>query len=315
MTITSPLRRLAAGVIALPLALAVLTACGDDKDELSGKVSADGSSTVGPITSVAAELYAGEQPNVKVSVSERGTSGGFERLCAGEVDIADASRPIKDTEKKACEDNGITYTELLIANDALTVVVNKNNDFVDCLTVDQLKKIWDKDSPVKNWNDVDSSFPNKQITLFGPGTASGTFQYFTKEINGEENRSRTDYTASEKDGPLVQGVAGDEGGLGYFGFSYYEENQDKLKAVKIDDGDGCVEPSVKTAQDGTYKPLSRPLFIYVSSNAAERKEVDDFVKFYVDNIDDITEEAKFVPLTDEQKQTLADEYDGLKAKA
>jgi phosphate transport system substrate-binding protein len=304
--------RLGAGVL---VSLVALTGCGGNNDELSGKVTADGSSTVGPITSVAAELYAEDQPKVKVSVSERGTSGGFERFCNGEIDISDASRPIKDTEQQKCQVKNINYAELLIANDAITIVVPKSNNFVDCLTTAQLKKIWDSGSTVKSWRDVDPSFPNRPITLFGPGTASGTFQYFTQVINGEEARSRTDYSASEQDNVLVQGIAGDENALGYFGFSHYAENDDTLKAVKVDAGDGCIEPSVKNAQNGTYKPLSRPLFIYISDKAIKREEVSDFVDFYIDRIDEIGKEAKVVPLTAKQKSTLADEYAALKKKA
>lgn len=299
----------------MPLVMA-LAACGsDDNGQLEGSVKADGSSTVGPLTSVAAELYAEEQPKVKVSVGTSGTGGGFEKFCNGEIDIADASRPIKDTEKAACDAKGIKYAELEVANDALSVVVNKNNDFVDCLTTEQLKKIWDKDSPVDNWNDVDSSFPDKKLSLFGPGTDSGTFDYFTKEINGEEKRSTTNYTPSEDDNLLVQGVSADEGALGYFGFTYFEENTDKLKALKIDSGNGCVAPSVETAQDGTYAPLSRPLYVYVSDKALEREETIDFVEFYIDNIDDVVNEAKYVPLTDAQKTELSKQYEAVKAKA
>ncbi|MGH3715329.1 MAG: PstS family phosphate ABC transporter substrate-binding protein [Micromonosporaceae bacterium] len=280
---------------------------GDEK-ELSGSVKIDGSSTVAPLSEAAAELYSDEQPKVKVGVGTSGTGGGFEKFCAGETDISDASRPIKDEEKAACEKAGVEYTELLVANDALSVVVHKDNDWVDCLTVEQLKKIWGPDSKVKNWNEIDPKFPNEPLKLYGAGTDSGTFEYFTEEINGEKGASRKDYEASEDDNVLVTGVAGTKGALGYFGFTYFEENADKLKAVKIDGGDGCVEPSAATAQDGTYKPLSRPLFIYVSKKSVERAEVKDFVKFYVESIDDIVKEARFISLTEEQKKTLAGEF-------
>ena len=307
-------RRLLAG--SALLALALTAACSGDGDsasnkELSGQVKVDGSSTVFPLTSAASELYAEEQPKVKVPVGESGTGGGFEKFCNGETDISDASRPIKDEEKTACEGKGIKFAELIVANDALSVVVNKENSFVECLTVDQLKKIWEPKSKVKTWKDVDPKFPADPIKLFGPGTDSGTFDYFTKEINGEEGASRTDYSPSEDDNILVQGVAGDKGGLGYFGFTYYEENKDKLKAVKVDGGEGCVEPSVDNAQSGKYKPLSRPLYVYVSDKALEREEVKDFVNFYIENIDEVVKEAKFVPLTDEQKKTLKSEFDKL----
>ncbi|MFV2100956.1 PstS family phosphate ABC transporter substrate-binding protein [Micromonospora sp. LOL_024] len=313
-------RRVLAGVA---LAALALTGCGNNAESdsaaggeaLSGEVKVDGSSTVAPLSEAAASLYGEQagQPDVRVAVGTSGTGGGFEKFCKGETDISDASRPIKDTEKAACEAAGIQYKELIVANDALTVVVNKENTWADCLTVDQLKKIWEPNSKVASWNQVDPSFPNEPLKLFGAGTDSGTFDYFTDEINGEEGASRTDYTASENDNVTVQGVGGTKGGLGYFGFSYYEENADKLKPLKVDGGDGCVEPSLETAQANTYKPLSRPLFIYVSDAGAKKAQVADFVTFYIETIDDIVKEAKFVPLTEEQKTTLKSEFDALKA--
>ena len=220
---------------------------------------------------------------MQVTVGVSGTGGGFERFCRGETDLSNASRPIKDEEATICKDAGIEYVEFQVANDALTVVVNKDNDWVDCLTTEQLKKIWEPDSKVNSWNEVDPSFPDEELKLFGPGTDSGTFDYFTGEINGEEGASRSDYAASEDDNTTVTGVAGEKGGLGYFGFSYFEENQDTLKALEIDGGDGCVAPSVATAQDGTYKPLSRPLFIYVKKESLARPEVEAFLRFMLDN--------------------------------
>jgi phosphate binding protein len=302
-------------VAGIALAALALAACSSNPaggngsgDQLSGAVKVDGSSTVAPLSEAAAALYADEQPQVKVSVGTSGTGGGFEKFCAGETDISDASRPIKDEEKKACADKGIEYVELVVANDALSVVVNKENNWADCLTVEQLKKVWEPGSKVKSWKDIDSKFPNEPLKLYGPGTDSGTFDYFTDEINGEEGASREDYEASEDDNVLVSGVAGSKGALGYFGFTYYEENSDKLKVLKVDGGDGCVEPSLETAQDGTYKPLSRPLFIYVAKKSAEKKQVKDFVDFYIENIDDVVNEAKYIPLTDEQKTALKDEF-------
>ncbi len=293
------------GVVATSLALVLLTACSDDS---STNLRVDGSSTVGPLTSTAAELYA-EESSVKVSVGTSGTGGGLEKFCNSEIAIADASRPIKDSEKQICESNKVRYTQLQVANDALTVVVHKDNDFLSCLTTEQLKKLWDKDSPVKTWNQLDESFPDKPVKLFGPGTDSGTFDYFTDEINGEEGRSRTDYTASENDNVLVQGVSSDSNALGYFGYTYFEENADKLKAVQIDNGEGCVKPSKQSAQDGSYAPLSRPLFVYVSDATDQRDDVIDFMRFYVDNIDKIVAEAKYVPLTTEQKNTLKQNFE------
>ncbi len=275
-------------------------AAGTGGGDLSGRIEADGSSTVGPYTTAAAEKFRAAQPGVQITVGVSGTGGGFERFCRGETDISNASRPIKDEEATVCKDAGIDYVEFQVANDALTVVVNKDNDWVDCLTTAQLKKIWEPGSKVSSWRDVDPSFPDEEMKLFGPGTDSGTFDYFTGEINGEEGASRSDYAASEDDNTTVTGVAGEKGGLGYFGFSYFEENQDTLKALEIDGGDGCVAPSVATAQDGTYKPLSRPLFVYVKKDALARPEVEAFLRYMLENETSIAEASQFVPLTDEQ---------------
>ena len=274
---------------------------------VSGTVEADGSSTVGPLTTAAAELFQAENPDAVVTVGISGTGGGFERFCAGETDLSDASRPIKTdepTEAPACEQNGIPYTELPVAVDALTVVVNPANDWATCLTVDQLKTIWEPaaEGKITNWNQVDPSFPDVPLVLAGAGTDSGTFDYFTDAINGEEGASRADYTASEDDNVTVQAVAGDEGALGYFGYTYYEENADTVKAVEIDGGSGCVAPSPETARDGSYTPLSRPLFIYTNNNRlTENPALAPFVQFYLDNIDTIAEAALFIPPSDEQK--------------
>jgi phosphate transport system substrate-binding protein len=275
------------------------TSAGSGSD-LSGRIEADGSSTVGPYTTAAAERFQQQNSGVQVTVGVSGTGGGFERFCRGETDLSNASRPIKKEEATACKDQGVEYVEFQVANDALTVVVNKENDWVTCLTTEQLAKIWGPSSEVNNWNQVDASFPDEKLSLFGPGTDSGTFDYFTGEINGEEGASRSDYNASEDDNTTVTGVAGEKGGLGYFGFSYFEENQDKLNAVEIDGGDGCVAPSVTAAQDGTYKPLSRPLFIYVKKDALTRPEVAAFMQYVLDNETAIAEASQFVPLTDEQ---------------
>ncbi len=307
--------------IALLLLVATLAGCGGDgRDsdddaggdttsatstsegggDLSGRIQADGSSTVGPYTTAAAEAFQGVEPGVQVTVGVSGTGGGFERFCRGETDLSNASRAIKEEEIAACEKEGIEYIEFQVANDALTVVVNTENDWAKCLTVEQLKTIWNTGSKVNNWSEIDKSFPDQKLKLFGPGTDSGTFDYFTDEINGEEGASRSDYGASEDDNVIVQGVTGEKGGLGYFGFSYFEENQDSLKAVEIDGGDGCIAPSVETAQDGTYKPLSRPLFIYAKKSSFDRPEVEAFVKYLIDNETEIAESSQFVPLTEEQ---------------
>jgi phosphate transport system substrate-binding protein len=274
--------------------------------ELSGDIEIDGSSTVGPLTTAAAEAYRDEQPDVNVTVGISGTGGGFERFCAGETDISNASRPIDEEEEvPLCADAGIDYTEFQVGVDALTVVVNPENDWATCLTVDQLMTIWEPaaEGKVTNWNQVDPSFPDQALVLAGPGTDSGTFDYFTDEINGEEGASRSDYTASEDDNVTVQAVAGDPGGLGYLGYTYYEENIDSLKAVEIDGGEGCVAPSVEAARDGSYVPLSRPLFIYVKNDALARPEVHGFVEYFLTNSIQLAEDALFIPVPDDQVET------------
>jgi len=301
---------------AVPAAVLSLTlvACGgqsegssDTGSGVSGEVVTDGSSTVEPLTAVAGELFKEENPDVNVSVGTAGTGGGFEKFCIGDTDISNASRPIEAGEKKICEKNGIDYTELHVANDALTVVVSADNDFVTCLTTDELQTLWEPaaEDEITTWDQVNPDFPAEEIELYGPGTDSGTFDYFTDEINGEEGASRSDYNASEDDNVIVQGVSGSQYALGYFGFSYYEENADTLKAVEIDSGDGCVAPSAESAQDGTYTPLARPLFIYPSNSAVEDKpQVSSFIDFYAQNDDSIAETAEFIPLNEEQQATL-----------
>jgi phosphate transport system substrate-binding protein len=293
-----------------------LAACGGDiggtspGGDLSGRIEVDGSSTVGPYTTAAAERFQRENAGVQVTVGVSGTGGGFERFCRGETDLSNASRAIKDEEKEACTNEGVEYVEFHIANDALTVVVNPENDWAECLTVDELKKIWEPGSKVDNWSQVRSGFPNQDLKLFGAGTDSGTFDYFTDEINGEEGASRSDYSASEDDNNTVTGVSGERGGLGYFGFSYFEENQETLKALEIDGGDGCVAPSVENAQNGTYTPLSRPLFIYAKTDALAKPEVEAFMRYVLDNGIEIAEASQFVPLTDEQLTKAQSDLEG-----
>ena len=281
--------------------------------DLSGRIQADGSSTVGPYTTAAAEAFGSVEPGVQITVGVSGTGGGFERFCRGETDLSNASRAIKDEEIAACEKEGIEYVEFQVANDALTVVVNTENDWAKCLTVEQLKTIWNTGSKVGNWKEVDPSFPDQELNLFGPGTDSGTFDYFTDEINGEEGASRSDYGASENDNTIVTGVTGERGGLGYFGFSYFEENQDTLKALEIDGGDGCIAPSVETAQDGSYKPLSRPLFIYAKKESFAKPEVEAFVRYMIDNEIQIAESSQYVPLTDEQLTKAKSDFEAATA--
>jgi phosphate transport system substrate-binding protein len=300
------------GTAMIAILLAVLTACGGSDsgggNGLSGLIEADGSSTVGPFTSAAAQRFKQEEPGVDVTVGISGTGGGFERFCRGETDLSDASRPIKDEERSICKKNGITYSEFLVANDGIAVVANKENDWTDCLTVAQLKKIWEPSSKVKTWKDIDPSYPAEALKLFGPGTDSGTFDFFTDKINGEEGASRTDYSATENDNVTVRGVAGEKGGLGYFGLSYFEDNKSQLKDLKVDGGKGCVSPTRQTVQSGTYTPLSRPLFIYAKTSSFERPEVRAFIRFIIDNETEIADAARFVPLTAEQRKTAEREF-------
>ncbi|GAA0920456.1 PstS family phosphate ABC transporter substrate-binding protein [Nonomuraea longicatena] len=282
---------------------------------LTGEIKIDGSSTVAPLISVASEAFGEEQPQVKVPVGTSGTGGGFEKFCAGEIDISNASRPIKDEEKTLCEGKSIKFTELTVATDALTVVVPKSNTWAKCLTTAQLKKMWEPaaDGKVKTWKDVDATFPAEPLKLYGPGADSGTFDYFTDEINGEEGASRKDYSPSENDNDIVNGVAGAKGGLGYFGFTYFEENTDKLNAVEIDSGSGCVAPSVEAAQGGKYTPLSRPLYVYPSAPAAKKPEVAAFLDYLAANAGSLAREAKFIPLNAEQEAKLKSDITALKA--
>ncbi|MDQ3931452.1 MAG: PstS family phosphate ABC transporter substrate-binding protein [Actinomycetota bacterium] len=269
-------------------------------EELAGMIRIDGSSTVAPLSETAADLFQQEHPNVQVVVGTTGTGGGFEKFCRNETDVSDASRPIKDSEKQACQGSGVAYEEVVVALDGLANVVSPQADWVNCLTVQELERIWAPDSQVNNWSLVRPGFPDVPISLFGAGTDSGTFDYYTEAILGEEGRIRTDYNATEDDNVTVQGVQGSRGALGFLGLSYVEQNRDAMKALAVDSGNGCVEPSRETVQNGTYKPLSRPLFIYPSREALQRREVSEFIKFYLDQEREIAEAALFVPLTDQQ---------------
>ncbi len=278
-------------------------------------IKIDGSSTVYPITEAVAEEFQ-KSTKVKVTVGESGTGGGFKKFCRGETDISDASRPISQKEMDACKEAGIQYIELPIAYDALTVVVNDKNDWVKSLSVDELKKIWGPGSSVKNWKDVNSAYPDKKMGLYGPGTASGTFDYFSEAINGKSKSHRTDYTPSEDDNVLVQGVTGNVGGIAYFGLAYYEENKDKLRAVPISAkaGGPAILPSAQTVEDGTYQPLARPIFIYVNAtSAAFKPEVKAFVNFYLDNAPTLVKEVKYVPLPTADYAAIKEHFKALKA--
>jgi len=267
---------------------------------LSGTIRIDGSSTVLPISEAVAEEFAKQYPNVQPTVGKSGTGGGFEKFANGEIDITGASRPIREEEDALCKKNGIEYIEIPIAYDAIAVVVNPQNTWCDYLTVAELKKIWEPaaQGKITKWSQVRAGFPDEPLVLFGAGTRSGTFDYFTAAIVGKEKASRGDYTGSEDDDILVQGVSRTKGALGYFGLAYYENNQDKLKLVAIDSGNGPVKPSRETVLNGTYQPLARPLFIYVSVKALARPEVAEFVKFYIQNAGKLAEEVGYIGLPD-----------------
>ncbi len=316
MNSTSTRRAIAPGIAVLVLALA---ACGGGNaeeasgDGASGSVTIDGSSTVYPMTVAANELLREENANIDAAVGQAGTGGGFERFCAGETDISDASRPIdEEDEVPVCEENGVEYTELQVATDALTLVVHPDLA-VDCLTIEQVIELWGPGSTVTNWSDLDPSFPDEEITLFGPGTDSGTYDYMAADVIGDESETtRDDYEASEDDNVLVQGVSGTEGATGYFGYTYYEENQDSLKALAIDSGNGCIEPSAETAQSGEYTPLARPLFIYISNKSYnDDAAVKEFTDFYIENLETIAEAALFIPLNDDQYADTQSALEGI----
>ena len=286
----------------------LVAACGGDDDSeatsvaeslvvgnMEGTVEIDGSSTVYPISEAVAEEFNKLYPDVRVNVGVSGTGGGFKRFTAGETDISDASRPMKNPkETDKAEENGINYVELRLGTDGLSVMVSPDNDFVQCLTTEELKRIWEPNSSINNWNQVRDGFPDQKLRLYGPDTDSGTFDYFTEEIMGEIQMSRADYTASADDNMLIQGIAGDKGSLGYFGYAYYRESEDKLNLVAVDSGAGCVLPGPETIPSGEYSPLSRPLFIYVNLTSLERSEVRTFVDFYMEHGPALTNEVGYV---------------------
>ncbi len=308
------LRSMAALTLSLALTVGV-AACGSNSEKagdntaeggkLGGRIVIDGSSTVYPITMAVAEEFKYEHPDVEVSVSMSGTGGGMKKFAAGEIDICNASRHIKQEEADKAKTNGIDYIMLEVAYDGISVVVNKDNTWADSITVEELNKLWDKDSTVKTWKQVNPAWPEEPIKLYGPGTDSGTFEYFTEAINKKAKQARTDFTPSEDDNVLVQGIAGDKNALGYFGFAYYEENMDKLKVLKIDAGKGPIEPTFDTIKDKSYAPLSRPLFVYVNKAKLDQPQVKAFMQFYMDIANDISKEVGYIPL---------ESYDAEKAK-
>ena len=277
----------------------------------SGEIRIDGSSTVFPISEAVAEEFRAEDPSIRVTVGVSGTGGGFQKFLRGDTDINNASREIQPSEIKTAEQNGVDYIQLSVAYDGLAVVVHPENDWVDHFTVEELKTIWEPSAQgtVTSWNDIREEWPNEELHLFGPGVASGTYDYFTETIVGESGASRGDFTASEDDNVLVQGVSTDQNALGFFGLAYYEENSDRLQIVGIDNGEGApVEPSIQTVSNGTYAPLSRPLFIYVSKEAAQRENVQRFVNFYLDVAADLAKQAGYVPMPDSVYQAQKDKF-------
>lgn len=302
----------------LLLSASFLASCGGtdkenpsgDSAHLKGEVKIDGSSTVYPITEAVSEDFSKENKDVIVQAAESGTGGGFKKFGRGEIDINDASRPIKPTEDSACKANNILYQELLVAYDGLSIVVNPQNDWCKDITVAELKMIWEPEAQgkIKKWNQVRAGWPDQEIHLFGAGSQSGTFDYFTEAINGKSKACRGDYTASEDDNVLVQGIAGDKYALGFFGLAYYESNTDKLKLVAVDNGNGPVLPSIETVKNKTYTPLSRPLFIYVSAASAQRPEVKAYVNYYLDNAATLAKEVGYVPLTDDESKKEKEKF-------
>ena len=301
----------ASGDVSAPAATARPSVKGEapQAGPLSGEIVIDGSSTVYPVTVAAAEDFRKEHPQVQIPVGISGTGGGFKKFTAGETEVSDASRPIKDSERELAAQNGITFIELAVAYDGLSVLVNPDNDWASCLTTDQLHEIWKPDSEITSWNQVDPSYPNLDIVLYGPDADSGTFDYFTEEINGDTGIIRDDFFPAVDDNVLVQGIAGDRGALGYFGYAYYVANTDKLKLVGVDGGSGCIEPNETTINDGSYSPLSRPLYIYVSIEALSRPEVKAFVEYYLANAADLAASVGYVglpqPLYDQMEAKVA----------
>jgi len=296
----------------MPLLAFLISSCGSsgNGNQVSGNIQVDGSSTVYPITEAVAEEFRSEAPEVRVTVGVSGTGGGFKKFCKGETDISDASRTIQEGEIQKCKKKGIDYIQLKVAFDGMAVVAHPENDWLDSITVQELRKIWrpEAQNKIDKWSQVRSNWPDKELNLYGAGTASGTYDYFTKAIVGKSGKSRGDYMASEDDNVLVKGVSGDKYALGFFGLAYFEENQDKLKMVGVDNGSGAVLPSLETVKSGEYKPLSRPLFIYVNKEAAQRKEVKKFVRFYLNNAGKIAKSAGYVAMPEEEYKKQLEKF-------
>jgi phosphate transport system substrate-binding protein len=294
------------GVTAVALASVAAAIAG--AQAIRGTVNADGSSTVAPFAQAAAESFERKYSGANVLVGVSGTGGGFERFCKNETDLSNASRPIRLSEAQKCHDANIGYIQFLVANDGISLVVNRENTWATCLTVDELKRVWDRGSRVNNWNEIRSSFPNVPLKLFGPGTDSGTFEFFTEKVNGTARRSRSDYSASEDDNVLVRGVAGERGAMGYFGLSYYLSNQNRLKVVNVNAGGGCVKPSIASVQSRAYRPLSRGLFVYAKKKSFKRDVVAAFIRHMIVNEKAISRTARIVPLTKKQLAKAKRQY-------
>ncbi len=301
----------------------LLASCGNQtsenkegKKELTGTIKIDGSSTVYPVTEAVAEEFRTVAPKVKVTVGISGTGGGFKKFGRGETDISDASRPIKSKEAKACTENGIDYVELTVAYDGLAVLINPENDWVDFFTVEELKKLWEPaaEGVIMKWSDIRNGWPNEKINLYGPDAASGTYDYFVEAIVGKKQGSRGDYLNSSDDNVLVQGISSDKYALGFFGLAYYEENQDKLKLVAVDNGNGPVIPTMETVSSKTYAPLSRPIFIYPNSKAVMRAEVVEFINFYMDNAANLVQDVGYIPLPTDKYAAEKNEFTDFVAK-
>ncbi|PCI33058.1 MAG: protein sphX [Flavobacteriaceae bacterium] len=313
-------------ILFLAIFAVAIVACGEKttKDKqlaqgettLSGTIRIDGSSTVFPVTEAVAEEFRAVAPKVKVTIGISGTGGGFKKFSRGETNLSNASRPIKDKEKAACAANNINYLELEVAYDGLAVLVNPKNDWVDSFTIEELKKIWEPAAQgvIMKWNQIRPEWPNEEIHLFGPGVASGTYDYFTKAIVGKSGSSRGDFTASEDDHVLVQGIAGDTYALGFFGLAYYSENKDKLSLIGVHNGTEVVKPTLETVSNGTYKPLSRPLFLYVNSTSVASKEVVSFVNFYLENAGELSKDVGYIPLPKEKYNTQIASFNAFVAK-
>jgi len=316
--LSNPKYKIPALIGAIAVLAVGVAACSDSNDDgssggLSGNIRIDGSSTVAPLTEAVAEGFQSENPDVKVTVGTSGTGGGFEKFCAGETDANDASAEIGEEEIAACKENGVEWEEIQVANDALSVVVNPENP-VQCMTIEQLSSVWENGSKIDSWSQIEGLDPSfdADLTLFGPGTDSGTFEYFTEAVNGEEGNLRKNYNnVGEDDNQTVTGVSGAPGGMGYFGYSFLLENEGAIRGMEIDSGNGCVPPSEATVQDGTYTPLARPLFIYPSGEALKDEVFDEFMRYYLDNVNDVASSVGFIGLTDEQLTENKDKLESL----